>query len=421
MFRRGRPAHYWGNGMRTPTVKLFLRIRLNGIQKYVKPVFSQNHSLRPFWAWVNGVPEHHPEARYVLRYRGSNGRRAWETIGQDSGVALAAKLRKEKELAARQSASEAGLTVVGNSVKERVLICDAIAEYLSDCQAHRARKTFAGRKRTLDIFMQSCNKTYLDQIERRDLLDYMTFLKNRGLAAHTIFNRAEALNIFLRANGITGLITRGDMPRYTEKVVAAYDEDELKRLFDAADDDERLAFEFFLQTGAREQEVQFAAWRDVSFKNKTFSVTAKPDLGFTPKDYEERPVPLPDKLIAALQVRRRLHPDERLIFSNGQGGPEGHFLRKLKKLALRARLNCGHCVNKRGLSCKAHPVCGEWELHKFRKTYATMHHEAGVSARTLQAWLGHSDLETTLAYLQVADMRSKRTREQVNHSFASFA
>jgi site-specific recombinase XerD len=50
-----------------------------------------------------------------------------------------------------------------------------------------------------------------------------------------------------------------------------------------------------------------------------------------------------------------------------------------------------------------------------------MHHEAGVSARTLQAWLGHSDLETTLAYLQVADMRSKRTREQVNHSFASFA
>jgi site-specific recombinase XerD len=66
-------------------------------------------------------------------------------------------------------------------------------------------------------------------------------------------------------------------------------------------------------------------------------------------------------------------------------------------------------------------VCSKWELHKFRKTFATVHHESGVSARTLQAWLGHSDLETTLPYLKVADMRSERTREQVNHSFAGFA
>jgi integrase/recombinase XerD len=47
-----------------------------------------------------------------------------------------------------------------------------------------------------------------------------------------------------------------------------------------------------------------------------------------------------------------------------------------------------------------------------------MHHEAGVSARTLQKWLGHSSLETTLAYLEAADIRSERTREQVNNSFA---
>jgi hypothetical protein len=32
--------------------------------------------------------------------------------------------------------------------------------------------------------------------------------------------------------------------------------------------------------------------------------------------------------------------------------------------------------------------------------------------------LGHSSLETTLAYLEAADIRSERTREQVNNSFA---
>jgi integrase len=58
-----------------------------------------------------------------------------------------------------------------------------------------------------------------------------------------------------------------------------------------------------------------------------------------------------------------------------------------------------------------------WSLHKFRRTFATMHHESGVSGRTLQAWLGHSNLETTLLYLKVADLRSDRIRLQVDSTF----
>jgi hypothetical protein len=71
--------------------------------------------------------------------------------------------------------------------------------------------------------------------------------------------------------------------------------------------------------------------------------------------------------------------------------------------------------------CAEHSLCDRWELRKFRKTFATLHHESGFSARTLQAWLGHSSLETTLAYLKVADVRSERTSIQVNHTFALFA
>jgi Phage integrase family len=71
-------------------------------------------------------------------------------------------------------------------------------------------------------------------------------------------------------------------------------------------------------------------------------------------------------------------------------------------------------------SCAEHPVCDRWELRKFRKMFATHHHESGVSDRTLQAWLGHSSLDATLAYLKVADVRSERTRAQVNHIFAQF-
>jgi integrase/recombinase XerD len=84
-------------------------------------------------------------------------------------------------------------------------------------------------------------------------------------------------------------------------------------------------------------------------------------------------------------------------------------------------MNCGHCTNKAGRRCDKHPVCKNFELHKFRKTFATFHHEGGESPRSLMAWLGHSNLETTLRYLAVADVRSARTRERVNKVFMALA
>lgn len=61
---------------------------------------------------------------------------------------------------------------------------------------------------------------------------------------------------------------------------------------------------------------------------------------------------------------------------------------------------------------------GRWSLHKFRRTFASWHHDSGISARTLQAFLSHSSLETTLRYLRVAELRSERIRSQVDKTFA---
>jgi integrase len=147
--------------------------------------------------------------------------------------------------------------------------------------------------------------------------------------------------------------------------------------------------------------VAHACWEDVNFEAKTYTVREHLEIGFVPKDREEREVPLPDSLVDALKARRRMYPDAKLIFPNKHGRPEGHFLRRLQTIVKNAGL------------------VGKYELHKFRKTFATQKHEdAGISPRTLQKWLGHSSLETTLAYLEAADVRSERTREQVNKSFA---
>jgi integrase/recombinase XerD len=125
--------------------------------------------------------------------------------------------------------------------------------------------------------------------------------------------------------------------------------------------------------------------------------------------------------VELLRTRRARSPHSRLIFTNTEGNPQGHFLRIFKRLGMRAGLNCGHCYNRKKLCCAKHAVCTRFELHRLRKTFATMHHEAGVSARTIQRWLRHSSLDTTLRYLASSDDRSERTREQVNSTFAAFA
>jgi hypothetical protein len=55
-------------------------------------------------------------------------------------------------------------------------------------------------------------------------------------------------------------------------------------------------------------------------------------------------------------------------------------------------------------------------LHKFRATFATRCLWAGVDLRTVQQWLGHSDMESTMRYLKPS--RSQQVREKVNEIFA---
>lgn len=68
---------------------------------------------------------------------------------------------------------------------------------------------------------------------------------------------------FLLLNGRGDLLTTKDKPKYTERDPNAYNQETLQRLLSAAAPDDRLAYQFFLGTGAREQEVAHACWPDL--------------------------------------------------------------------------------------------------------------------------------------------------------------
>jgi len=49
-----------------------------------------------------------------------------------------------------------------------------------------------------------------------------------------------------------------------------------------------------------------------------------------------------------------------------------------------------------------------------------MHHHNGISVRSIQKWLRHSSLETTLRYLAGEEDKGPEMREKINGTFAAF-
>ena len=292
---------------------------------------------------------------------------------------------------------------------------------------NKAEKTREQYRLTLDEFIEGLGRIkFLDEIDVAALRKYKDFLTAKGFAGKTIDTRINIVNFLLKKNGVDARLPRDQMPVVETEAAVPYSEDEMRKLFREMDKEEAIRYKFFLGTACRDKEVTYAAWAGINFDKKTYTVRGKPDEGFTVKNHESRTIPIPDTLAAALKARRKPNPSARWIFVNEAGVPDNHFLRKLKRIALRAGVNCGQCrttvtkgkyTTKKQVevSCATDPVCEHIYLHRFRKTCATRWQEAGVPIRTIQHYLGHKNLETTAFYLGVSD--SDRMRDKINEAF----
>jgi integrase/recombinase XerD len=356
-----------------------------------------------------------------------DGKQLWKTLSAEN---FTEAKEEAEQLAVALEAQAKGLTVtefesLGNA--NRIPVKTAIETYLEQ-KSGKAKKTVAQYRLTLNEFLEALGGKirFLDEINENVLRGYKKFMVARGYAGKTIDTRLNIVFFLLKKNGIKVRIPRDEMPTVEEEVAVPYKEDELKKLFSQMNDDEKARYKFFLGTGCRDKEVTFAAWNDIDFDKKTYHVRRKEDVGFTPKSHESRTIPLPDLLIALLKERRKHAAHDRWIFVNQQGRPDNHCLRKLKSIALRAGLNCGQCrttitegrYEKRKqveVSCKERPVCQHFYLHRFRKTCASRWEQHGVPIRTIQHYLGHKNLETTMLYLGIAD--SEKLRGNINAAF----
>ena len=393
---------------------------------------------------------------FYLRHAGTAGRQVWTPAKADT--LEDAKVEAEKlsrGLAAESSGLDVrGLDKITNA--NRVTIADAVKDFLT-LKASKSKGTVRAYTLHLNEFQEAIGQRvrYLDDVEAATLRKFKEFMAQKGHAGKTQHNRLLTVIFMLKKNGIKNPLAWDEMPVVEVDPAIPFEPAELKKLFAAMTPEEVLRYKFFLGSGAREQEVSFASWKDLDLQKSTFTIRQKPEVGFTPKTHETRTVPLPASLVELLKARHKkadLH--QRWIFTNADGKPEGHFLRKLKVIALHAGLNCGHCTSetadmtgaqrgeafdkkfsdrkkffedwhedrkplklRRTVTCKTHPVCEHWILHRFRKTCATRWSEAGVPVRTIQHWLGHKDLATTMRYLGTGDMHAPHVRAKINEAF----
>jgi integrase len=358
---------------------------------------------------------------FVLRYGTT-----WETLRGDHTyqTAKTAAMHKDIEFfngTAKESAPKKRPKPDARSLDELINI------YLTSgkaAQENWRKHTVQCYTLALKLFRQSCKKAHLDEIDGDDLRQFKVFLRaqktstGKKIDPRTVYNHFNNTIAFLNSHGKRNLVTQREWPDYEPKKVTCYDEDAMARLLQYASEDERDVLEFFLGVGFRNGEGTHVEWHDIDFKNHEIHTYSKLEqFDWEVKDTEQRIIGIPDKLTERLFARHERHPGNGLVFANTKGNPDTHLLRIIKRVALRAGMNCGKCMGtheRKRVSCSTHPVCRKWIIHTMRKTWATFQARSGVSVPTIKDDLGHSSLVTTLNYLAAEDRRSAARRQQIN-------
>jgi len=297
---------------------------------------------------------------------------------------------------------------------QRKLVSKAVAEYLADCKDRQGKSGYGLAARTPETyeyrlgFLTEFNPdAYLDEIDTDFIKKFRRFLLQhpKDLRDRTCYNIMQAVSTFLLRNGIDVAKPILKEISYPPTVVVPYSDDDMQKFFAACDEEEELLFKLFLHSMARDMEVANCEVRDLKFDKNILHISPKPDRNFRLKRKRSgqakkgRKVPIPTVFMERMKRFCAGKGPRDLLFPNGIGGIDSHFLGKCKNIAKRAELSNWE----------------DFDLHRWRKTGATRHHESGVSVRKIQARLGHESLEVTLDYLGVEDASDEISQEQVNN------
>ncbi|PLX70154.1 MAG: recombinase [Denitrovibrio sp.] len=243
----------------------------------------------------------------------------------------------------------------------------------------------------------------LTECGAEELVKYMTHLRKSGASLETVQRRISGISRFydflimeriLKTNPV-GFISK---PSKWDKLPIFLNFDEVEKLIATPDDAstlgfrDRVIFETLYSTGMRISELVGLKVLDVDLNREIMKVTGKGS--------KQRLVPmygsLAEKMRTYIDVRhnelvKKTDGGWLFLSRNGKQLNREYVWMLIKKYCERA-----------GIKKNVSP-------HTLRHSFATHLFTNGADLRTIQIFLGHSDLSTTQRYTQVTDDKARNT------------
>jgi integrase len=180
----------------------------------------------------------------------------------------------------------------------------------------------------------------------------------------------------------------------TPKEVRLLEGDEIVRLIECLPDHLKALVACAVYAGLRRSELFHLRWSDIYWKTGEIAVVSRQE--HHTKNYTTRRIPMND----ALQEMLRRHP-HRLgspyVFCNAQGEPYDNVRKALLTAATAAGID------------------GRVTLHPLRHAFCSHALMQGIDPRTVQKWMGHQDLKTTLKYAHVSPAHEREAIQRLRY------
>jgi integrase/recombinase XerD len=257
-------------------------------------------------------------------------------------------------------------------------------------------------------FVSRRGRAGIQEVQRRDILDFLMDGKQKGLAAASLARRLVAIKVFFRHLAREGLLATNvadamDSPRLWKILPPTLSIEEVDRLLAAPDPGtarglrDRAILETFYATGLRVSELAGLALESLHFDAEYVRCVGKGD--------KERVVPIGGRAIVAVQAW--LERGRPAYAARGGGECRAVFLSRLGRPLSRITLwrHIRAYARKAGIRKEISP-------HTLRHSFASHLLANGASLRIIQEMLGHADIATTQIYTHVDQGRLQSVHHQ---------
>jgi integrase len=331
---------------------------------------------------------------WYIRYQ-NGGKYSWRSTGtSDRKIAEALKTDLENRLMRSQ------ITGQPLAESESASISDIIRRYLKHSEVTNSKTTWEGEcyhLRPLLNFLARKGVRRLEQLNADIMQQYQVESLQQN-SIRTFNNQLSAFKTALNKAVEWGVISSNPIAKVKKiKVAVRY------HYFKPIEIDQQLKnatpyllrlIGFGVYAGLRRAEMAELKMTDIDFKKKEIKIRSEKD--YTPKGKRPRTVPLSDKLAEILNSTDCLK-GAWVLPRTMKDGAKFNFHR-LQELSLTYQRFLKK-LNQIG------------KLHDLRHTFGTYAVASGVPLRDVQAWMGHSDVQSTLIYAHHAP---DFNREKIN-------